>query len=142
MTPARVGLRVRAGLPLSASAAGASPGPTRTSGLLRLSLRRAGLNTSNLLSPLSLRLSVIPTLPGTALVIPTQPEAELQAERGQARAVRVGPGRAPGRNRTTSTEAWLLVFRALVLTADFILHSVGCVDMVPGLQRPGPTVTY
>ena len=140
MTPARVGLRVRAGLPLSASAAGASPGPTRTSGLLRLSLRRAGLNTSNLLSPLSLRLSVIPTLPGTALVIPTQPEAELQAERGQARAVRVGPGRAPGRNRTT--EAWLLVFRALVLTADFILHSVGCVDMVPGLQRPGPTVTY
>jgi len=139
VTPARVGLRVRAGLPLSASAAGASPGPTRTSGLLRLSLRRAqaGLNTSNLLSPLSLRLSVIPTLPGTALVIPTQPEAELQAERGQARAVRVGPGRAPGRNRTT--EAWLLVFRALVLTADFILHSVGCVDMVPGLQRP--TVT-
>jgi len=41
------------------------------------------------------------------------------------------------RRRLPPKEAWLLVFRALVLTADFIRHSVGCVDMV--LQRP--TVT-
>ena len=37
-------------------------------------------------------------------------------------------------------EAWLLVFRALVLTADFILHSVVCVDMP--VVPPGPEAAH